>query len=288
MNNQPRVFVASSSEGLHVAEAVVIKLENDARVKLWDNAFDLSSVTISSLVARAKDTDFAVFVFHRDDKSNIRGNTYSVVRDNVLFELGLFVGALSIDKCFILVPKSGEGEFRLPTDLAGVTMSTYDDSVDNMVDAVAASCAKIKMALRQLAKISETPAQDAKAAMMDVVQQQLQSVQSEVWRLRIDTERAQEEKDKLLHALAAHFYTIAKPATEAEILAWEEGAKISYPTQPKIAGRNVYFIDRDVILPPLYGALSISVIVAAGVKVHGLDQWSHNSVYFMDGFRKLK
>jgi hypothetical protein len=287
MNNQPRLFVASSSEGLHVAEAVVIKLEHDARVKLWDNAFDLSSVTISSLVARARDTDFATFVFHKDDKSYIRGNVYNVVRDNVLFELGLFVGALGIDRCFILVPKSGENEFRLPTDLAGVTVSTYDDTLDDMVDAVAASCAKMKMALRKLTKATAAPpeSQETKAR---VAQQQMQALQSEIWRLRIDAQRSEEEKDKLLHALAAHFYTIAKPATEAEISAWEEGAKATYPKKPKIGRGKVYFVDRDVILPPLYGSLSISVIVAAGVKVHGLDQWSHNSVYFMDGFRKLE
>ncbi|HEX6718024.1 MAG TPA: TIR domain-containing protein [Pyrinomonadaceae bacterium] len=285
MNNQPRLFVASSSEGLHVAEAVVIKLEHEARVKLWDNAFDLSSVTINSLVARTKDTDFAVFVFHKDDKSYIRGNIYNVVRDNVLFELGLFVGALSIEKCFILLPKSGESEFRLPTDLAGVTLLTYDDNSDDMVDAVAASCAKIKMALRKLTKAGTADPQEAKAK---AVEQELQALQSEILQLRIDTERAKKEKAELLHALAAHFYTVAKPATQAEILAWEEGAKVTYPEGPKIGKRKVYFVDRDVILPPFYGSASISVIVAKGVKVHGLDQWSHNSVYFMDGFRKLE
>jgi len=286
MNNQPRLFVASSFEGLYVAEAVVIKLEHDARVKLWDNAFDLSSVTISSLVARARDTDFAVFVFHKDDKSYIRGNVYSVVRDNVLFELGLFIGALSIDRCFILVPKSGETEFRLPTDLAGVTVSTYDDSSDNMVDAVAASCAKIKVVLRKLTKAPASPP-DSQEANTKAVQQQLQALQSENWQLRIDAQRAEEQKAKVLHALAEHFFTIAKPATEAEISAWEEGAKVTYPKRPKIEGRKVYFVDRDVIQPPLFGSLSISVIVAAGARVHGLDQWTHNSVYFMDGFRKL-
>jgi predicted nucleotide-binding protein len=290
MSNQPRVFVASSSEGLHVAEAVVIKLEHDAKVKLWDNAFDLSSMTITSLVARAQDTDFAVFIFHRDDKTTIRGSTYSVIRDNVLFELGLFIGALGVDRCFILVPKSSEGDFRLPTDLAGVTVSTYDDGSDDMVDAVAASCAKMKIALRKLMKESEGPAQgqESEDAKLTVVQKQLQAVQSELWRLRIDAERAQEEKAKLLHAVTAYFYGVAKPATEAEISAWEEGAKVSYPSGPMIRRHKVYLVDRDVIVPPLYGALSISVIAAVGVKIYGLDQWSHNSIYLMDGFRKLE
>lgn len=288
MNNRPRVFIASSSEGLHVAEAVNIKLEQDARVKQWDNAFDLSSVTIMSLIARAKDTDFAVFVFHRDDRANIRGTDYSVVRDNVLFELGLFIGALGMDRCFVLTPKSTEGAFRLPTDLAGVTLSVYDDALEDMVDAVAASCGKIKIALRKLVKSCEPPLEgphDINPELMQL-QEQLQSVQSQLWSTKIEAERSQETQTKLLAAATGCFYSIAKPATQAEILAWEEGAKASYPDHPKIDRRNVYFVDKDTLVPPLCGALSISVIVAAGVRVYGLDLWSHNSVYFMDGFRK--
>lgn len=288
MDNLPRLFIASSSEGLHVAEAVNIRLEHDARVKQWDNAFDLSSMTLPSLLAQAQDADFAVFVFHRDDKTDIRGNTYSVVRDNVLFELGLFIGALGLEKCFILVPKSTEGDFRLPTDLAGLTVTSYDDSLDDMVDAVTTSCAKIKRAIRKLLSkkaeaASEGPVEAASAA----TQEQLRSVQSELWKARIEMQRATEQQTKLLTTVAAQFYAVAKPATETEIAKWEEGAKGSYSTAPKIGSHNVFYVDKDVIIPPLYGAMSISVIVAPGVRVQGLDQWSHNSVYFMDGYRKM-
>jgi len=105
MSDLPNVFIASSAEGLSVAEAVNIKLEYEARVKQWDNAFDLLSITISTLIKRANETDYGVFVFHKDDETTIKGNTYSSVRDNVLFELGLFIGALGIEKCFVLIPK---------------------------------------------------------------------------------------------------------------------------------------------------------------------------------------
>ncbi len=149
MSDKPNIFIASSGEGVSVAEAVAIKLEHDARPKLWDNAFDLSSITISALIEKTKDADYAVFIFHKDDKTTIRENTYSVVRDNVLFELGLFIGALGIEKCFILVPKSKENEFRMPTDLAGVTTTTYDDELEDMVDAVATSCAKVKNQIKK-------------------------------------------------------------------------------------------------------------------------------------------
>jgi len=285
MTELPRVFIASSSEGLHVAEAVNIRLEHDAKIKQWDNAFDLSSMTLPSLVSRAQDTDFALFVFHKDDKTIIRGTTYSVVRDNVLFELGLFIGAVGVERCFVLIPKSSEGDFRMPTDLAGLTVAVYDDSLDDMVDAVTTSCAKIKQAIRRLHKSDApvTPPANASAA----TQEQLRSVQSELWSTRIDMQRAVEQQAKLMAAVTNHFYAVAKPATETEIAKWEEGAKESYATPPKIRGRNIFFVDKDVIIPPLHGASSISVIVAPGVRVQGFDQWSHNAVYLMDGYRKL-
>ncbi|WP_149808430.1 TIR domain-containing protein, partial [Salmonella enterica] len=109
MSEKPNVFIASSQESLTVAEAVNIKLSPIARVKQWDNAFELSSVTISSLIQRAKDTDYAVFVFGKDDVVKIREKELDSVRDNVLFELGLFIGALGLDKCFVLVPEAAQG-----------------------------------------------------------------------------------------------------------------------------------------------------------------------------------
>lgn len=146
----PRVFIASSSEALQVAEAVNIRLDAEAQVTQWDNAFDLSSMTLPSLVAHARNTDFAVLIFHKDDQAIIRGNSYSIVRDNVLFELGLFIGAVGIECCFVLIPKSSEKNFRLPSDLDGLTVATYDDSHSNLLDAVTASCGRIKLAMRRL------------------------------------------------------------------------------------------------------------------------------------------
>lgn len=284
MSDLPNVFIASSAEGLSVAEAVNIKLEYEVRVKQWDNAFDLSSVTISALIKRANETDYAVFVFHKDDETTIRGTTYSSVRDNVLFELGLFIGALGIEKCFVLIPKSKEGEFRLPTDLSGVTMTTYDDALEDMVDAVATSCAKIKQAIKKQESV-KTPPKTNDESVVAILQQQLNAAQSNLWRLGHDVERAKEEAAQLLESIKSHFFSIAKPATQAEKLAWETGAKESYLKEVKIADHNVYFIDRDVVVPPLHGANAVSIIVANGVRVYGIDKWSHNSIYYMDGFR---
>lgn len=282
MSEKPTVFIASSSEAISVAEAVHIKLEQETRVKLWENAFDLSSVTITTLINKTKEADYAVFVFHADDKTLIREKEYSSVRDNVVLELGMFIGSIGLEKCFILVPKSAETVFRLPTDLAGVTATFYDDKEPDVTDAVTGSCAKIKQAIKKL------EAQKQKIEVTSetqVLQKQLNDSQSQIWHMSHEVQRANEQSQSLLESIKHHFFSLAKPATPAEIKSWEDGAKDSYLKDIKIRDHNVYYVDKDVVVPPLHGAGAISLIVATGVRVYGIDKWSHNTIYYMDGFR---
>lgn len=48
----------------------------------------------------------------------MRGNVVSTVRDNVIFELGLFIGRRGMERCFFLQPHGTE-TMRLPSDLLG-------------------------------------------------------------------------------------------------------------------------------------------------------------------------
>lgn len=282
MSDKPTVFIASSSEAISVAEAVHIKLEQEMRVKLWENAFDLSSITITTLISKTKEADYAVFVFHPDDKTLIREKEYTSVRDNVVLELGMFIGALGLEKCFILVPKSAETTFRLPTDLAGVTASFYDDQEPDLTDSVTGSCAKIKQSVK---KLEATKTKTETTSEAEALREQLNNTQSQIWNMNHDIQRANEQSQSLLKSIKHHFFSVAKPATPAEIKAWEDGAEASYLKEVKLRDHDVYFVDKDVIIPPLHGASSISVIVAAGAKVYGIDKWSHNRIYYMDGFR---
>jgi hypothetical protein len=89
--------------------------------------------------------DSAVFVFSPDDTTIIRGSDIPSVRDNVIFELGLFAGRLGIENCFIFAPRSFS-ELQFPTDLVGVTPAFYDDARNdgNLVAALGAACNKIR------------------------------------------------------------------------------------------------------------------------------------------------
>ena len=60
-----------------------------------------------------------------DDISSMRGTSKPVVRDNVLFELGMFMGYLGLQRTFLLIGKDAS-DLHLPTDLKGITYGTYD------------------------------------------------------------------------------------------------------------------------------------------------------------------
>ncbi len=148
---KPRVFVASSVEGLAVAYAVQECLEYECEITVWpQGVFELSKTTIETLDQQSTKFDAAVFVFSPDDEAIVRGTQKPMVRDNVIFELGLFIGRLGRDKCFIVKPRAFDAA-HFPTDLLGVTPGTYDENRTdgNWVAAVGPCCNKIRRALVQ-------------------------------------------------------------------------------------------------------------------------------------------
>ncbi|WP_233423640.1 nucleotide-binding protein [Vibrio metoecus] len=92
---KPRVFIGSSVESLPIADAIAVNLEFDAEVTIWRNGtFNLSSNALDDLITKAKSVDFSIFIFSPDDLTIMRSREKYVVRDNVVFELGLFIGAI--------------------------------------------------------------------------------------------------------------------------------------------------------------------------------------------------
>jgi hypothetical protein len=146
---KPRVFVASSVEGLGVAYAVQECLEYDCEITVWpQGVFELSKSTIETLDQQSSRFDAAVFVFSPDDEAIVRGTQKPTVRDNVIFELGLFIGRIGRDKCFIVKPRAFNAA-NFPTDLLGVTPAAYEENRTdaNLVAAVGPCCNKIRRAL---------------------------------------------------------------------------------------------------------------------------------------------
>lgn len=124
-NNEPVVFIGSSSEALSVANEVHRQLEQKPVVATtWtDGVFRASQTAIESLVNLAAVADVACLVLSADDVTVSRGTTHHSPRDNVTFELGLLIGSLGRDRVFLLKPRGVD--IRIPSDLLGVTWLEY-------------------------------------------------------------------------------------------------------------------------------------------------------------------
>jgi hypothetical protein len=142
---KPQVFIASSVEGLSVADAINANLDHDTYPTLWrTGTFRLGSNTLDDLVEKSSAVDFAVFVFTPDDVATIRDQATQVVRDNVLFELGVFIGSLGKERCYVVRPRGVD--MHLPSDLIGMTAADYaiDRPDGDLASALNAACKLIK------------------------------------------------------------------------------------------------------------------------------------------------
>lgn len=148
---KPRMFIGSSVEGLEIAEAIQQNLAHDIFCTLWtQGVFNLSSYTLDALLKEFKKNDYGVFVFSPSDVAKIRSKQFQVVRDNVIFEAGLFMGKHGKGKCFIVIPRGIKG-FHLPTDLLGLKPAEYDPdqiAVSNPMAALGAACSEIKRSIK--------------------------------------------------------------------------------------------------------------------------------------------
>lgn len=115
---KPTMFIGSSTEAIKIARAVRDRLRKTLDVRLWtEGIFSLSRGTLESLVAASRSFDYGLFVFAQDDRLLFRNKRQTVTRDNVVFELGMFLGTLGRDRCFFMLPESADN-LRIATDLA--------------------------------------------------------------------------------------------------------------------------------------------------------------------------
>jgi hypothetical protein len=154
---KPKVFLASSVEGLDVAYPIQVNLQHDADVTVWSQGvFSLSVTPLDSITEALNSSDFGIFVFSPDDETKMRGNVTDTVRDNVLFELGLFIGKLGKRRCFIVLPDNIE--LHIPTDLVGVTPAKYSGTrpLSEIAASLGPACHEIRQAMKRQGVLTES------------------------------------------------------------------------------------------------------------------------------------
>lgn len=125
-----RIFIGCSTEELKTAKIVKAILDNDFDVVIWNenlwekSVFKLNSNFLHDLLKAPLKFDFGILIGTPDDKVVSRGEELMQARDNIMFELGLFIGRLGIDKCAYLVSK----DVKEMSDLSGIFLSKFDSS----------------------------------------------------------------------------------------------------------------------------------------------------------------
>ncbi len=143
--SKPRIFLGSSGEQAKLLQAITRGLEDVADVEPWTTTFNPGRSTLDRLVELSQEVDFAAFVFAQDDwtTTDASQSGQASPRDNVVFEAGLFGGALGIRRTFILHANGS----KLPSDLLGLTSVRYDP---------ATSPAEVRAINQKLCKAIET------------------------------------------------------------------------------------------------------------------------------------
>jgi len=148
-NDTPVLFIGSSKESLPVVQAIKSGLTSAAIiVRPWTDpgVFHPSSFPIEDLAAQLLDADFAALVLGPDDHIISRHKAYEGPRDNVILELGLFMGAIERPRTFLIVPRGVDT--KIPTDLLGINpiYFTYAASTPD----IASTCGELIAAISTL------------------------------------------------------------------------------------------------------------------------------------------
>ena len=125
VNSRPVLFVGCSAESIPIADTIRAEFKCDPiDVTMWtEGVFAPSAFPIESLEQVLRTVDFAALVLSPDDTVISRGAMTDAPRDNIILELGLFMGVLGHSRTFLIYPRGID--VKIPTDLAGITPLTY-------------------------------------------------------------------------------------------------------------------------------------------------------------------
>lgn len=149
-NESPKLFIISSAEALDIAWEVASQLERVALCTVWTNGvFFAGGYTLEALERAVRQVDFAVAIAQADDIVESRKITSPTLRDNVVFELGLFMGHLTRHRAILLHPRI-DG-LKLPSDLQGLTLASYaSGSPEDLSARLTPACHQIRKLIQSL------------------------------------------------------------------------------------------------------------------------------------------
>jgi TIR domain/Predicted nucleotide-binding protein containing TIR-like domain len=114
---KPTVFISGSSEARPLLRLVQQELFHDANVVTWmDAPFSLTQPPVAQFSQSVSAADFVVVLVDFSEAVRTRG------RENLVFEIGYFIGRLGTDRVLIFNTNQDQPSLRIPSDMAGLTV----------------------------------------------------------------------------------------------------------------------------------------------------------------------
>jgi len=155
MNPRPRLFIGSSSKDIVLAEAVQQNLASSADVVMWGQGiFAVGGITLDAVLTNFRFFDFGVFILSMSAVKQMANHRVIPLRDNMLFELGAFMGVNGKERSFLLVP-DGVSSTDLPSDLHGFTFTRYDSHRQDIRAALGPACTEIRTVMEQRGPVAD-------------------------------------------------------------------------------------------------------------------------------------
>ena len=147
-NEISRLFMGCSTKSLSIAQQIQYNLNHDPiEVVIWsDQIFKPTSQALEDLTRELSTFDFSIFLLTADDLVESRSQKSFGPRDNVILELGLFLGQLGKERVFLV--KERNVEIKLPSDLLGLRVLDYKRSSDNLASALGPVCHEIRVLVK--------------------------------------------------------------------------------------------------------------------------------------------
>ncbi len=142
---KPVVFIGSSSGGVQIARAIQQNLADDCDIRLWTQGVfsELGNSYLESLINELDKADFAILVLTEDDITISRNQQTVSPRDNVLFELGLFMGRLGRNRSFFVYDKNTN--IKIPSDLSGIIGAAFTmQQSGELIPSLGPACTEIR------------------------------------------------------------------------------------------------------------------------------------------------
>lgn len=134
-----RIFIGSSSEELELANKAKEILNQEFDVTIWNDnvwetsVFKINSNFLNSLLKASLQFDFGILLGTTDDKVIHRDKVVLQPRDNILFELGLFIGRLGLSKSAFVIDK----DISVLSDMTGISLVEFEKhNQDSFIKAI--------------------------------------------------------------------------------------------------------------------------------------------------------